>query len=739
MVSSIGGAGYRCGDGLLFWSLNEHLGSRHPSQRTYDGHHPSGGHMSSTKRRLFVVLLGALAITGSSLVIAALSIPDLNWRMRVVAAKLTGRLPEIPIANLVAWLAPESPIYLERLAENPNAHSAISNMFTGAESVAQGKKLFAKHCSTCHGDDALGRAGPNLLKSVSANTDWSFFSTVKWGREGTSMLGQPLDDREIWQVHAFLRDRALEAAHSASVKAGAISRSFASASEIPASSQTSDLWLTYAGNHAGHRHTSLTKIDKETVRDLKLAWTAQLRPSDTPLEVSPIVSGGLIFVTQSQDGVVALDARTGEQVWEYRRPVPDKLPLCCGSPNRGAAILGDTLCFTTLDAHLIALDASTGRERWNVKVAEYRDGYSMTGAPLAVKDRVIVGVAGGEYGIRGFLAAFDAATGRLLWKFYTVPGPGEAGHDTWAGDSWRTGGAPPWHIGAYDPELDLVLWGVGNPSPPFSDANRKGDNLYSNSVVALDAASGRLRWHYQFSPNDQHDWDATQQPMLAEITWQGQSRKAVLWANRNGFYYAIDRRTGEFLFATPFVKQTWASGFDPMGRPIVLANSAPKPTGALVWPAVGGATNWWSPSYDSERRLVFVPYVEAASIYFKGDATVEKGTLHEGSSTQFAANQPAIAGVKAIDSSTGRIRWDAQLARGASEVLRVVGGVLSTASGVVFAGYRDEFLAFDADTGAVLWRVRLGARVSGAPISYAVQGQQFVAVAAGNSVFVFSR
>src|SRR5882762_4123615 len=332
---------------------------------------------TARKKLLFTLTLLVVMVASLS---AVLMVPSFARRGRVIGAKLAGKLPELPFVNLAAWLAPGSAMYLEELAMNPNVNAGIRNLLTGRESIARGKELFSKSCGTCHGDDALGRSGPNLLSSVSNSTDWAFFSVTKWGRKGTSMAGQELDDGQIWQVHAFLRDLALAAARPKHSGAAAVSRSFAPATAILASDRTPDLWLTYAGNYAGHRHTRLTKIEKGTVGDLSLAWAAQLRTADTPLQSSPIVSGGLVFVTESRDGVVAFEARSGKRIWEYRRPVPDGLPLCCGSPNRGAAILGDTLYVATLDSHLVALDAATGKERWIVKVAEPRDGYSMTGA-----------------------------------------------------------------------------------------------------------------------------------------------------------------------------------------------------------------------------------------------------------------------------------------------------------------------------------------------------------------------
>lgn len=692
----------------------------------------------------------ALASTLALLVLAIIGVvvarffapPELLWRFQVVEAKLRGDLREIPLRNLIGWLAPRSAVYLAPLAENPNPHAGINNGFTKPEDVTAGKILYLRRCGQCHGDSGHGNSGPNLLTPVSNKSDWSFFSTAKWGRAGTSMQAQPVSDVQIWQIHAYLRKEAL-AIFGQPIAGGNKSAARAAVDVDPQAIIQTDKnpgqWLTYAGNYAGHRHSPLAQLTKSNVGNLRLAWDAQLPQVDRELEVSPIVADGVMFVSESREGVVALDARTGEVIWTYRRSVPDGLPGCCGMPNRGVAVLGQTVFVETSDSFLVALDANTGKQRWIVKVADYRDGYTMTGAPLALGDRVVVGVAGGEFGIRGFVEAFDAVNGQSLWKFYTVPGPGETGHDTWTGDAWKTGGAPTWTIGAYDPLEGVIFWGAGNPSPEFQASARPGDNLFTNSVVAIDATTGRLLWHYQFTPADEHDWDSTQQPILADIDWQGRKRSVVLWANRNAFFYALDRRTGEFLFAKPFVKQTWNEGFDAKGRPRTSGSAKPSVSGALVWPALMAATNWWPPSYDPSRQLVFVPCSDAAGIYFQTPKLeYKRGERFEGSAaSSYAHNQPATAYVKAIDAQTGDMRWQTVLDPGSGDFVWTVGGVLSTEGGVVFAGYRDFFRAFDADSGKELWKVNLGARVRGSPISFSLDGRQFIAVAAGHSMFAF--
>lgn len=688
--------------------------------------------------RLGLFLLIGLTVAVIGLAIVVMRSEALSWRAGVVRAKLAGQLPEIPVRDLVRWLAPESVVFLEPLVETPNVHAAVQNhLRDDPASIEKGKEIYGKSCASCHGDTGRGLAGADLLASLANTTDWAFFATSKWGRPGTAMAAQPLSDREIWQAHAYLRRLALAASEEAS--SGTKIRIDIAPEAILTASERPQEWLTYAGNYSGHRHSRLSQISKRNVRDLRVAWIAQLRATDRWLEASPIAAGGLVFVTESPGGVVALNARTGETVWQFRRPLPSNLLLCCGAVNRGVAILGDKIFVATLDSRLVAISATTGRMIWQAPVAENRDGYAMTGAPLAFKDRVVVGVSGSDYGIRGFVAAFSAADGRPLWKFHTAAGPGEFGHETWAGESWKTGGAATWSTGAYDGKHDLVYWGVGNPAPAHHGGVRVGDNLFANSVIALDASSGKLRWHYQFTPADEHDWDAVQQPVLARVPWQGGQRDVMLWANRNGFFYVLDRESGKFLSAKAFVKQTWAAGFDQNGRPIRRPESRPTRTGSLVWPWVGGGTNWWPPSYDEDRRSLYVPSVDAADIYFRDDnVRFQRGRLFMGGVANKATNQSTTVAIKAIAADTGEIRWESRLAHGATDIPRVIGGVLSTAGGLVFGGYRDEFFAFDSDSGEKLWQIRVGGHINAAPVSYAVDGQQFVAIMAGHALFTFA-
>ncbi len=696
--------------------------------------------MSKGPKAFALVTSMIVVAVGAAATIAFFSSHAFTWRSSVLVERMTGDFAEIPFLQFVSWLKPDSMVYLEELSVSKNVGASVKNRLTEATALSAGRSLFQTQCSHCHGTDAKGGNAPDLLLAVGGLTDWGFLSTVKWGRNGTAMRAQQLSDEEIWQVHAYLRAEKRNVtdgrADSASESGYAVS---VSADTIEAADTRPSEWLTYAGNYAGHRHSALTQMNRQNVQNIRVAWVAQLMPSKKPLAATPIVSGGLMFVSEAPDGVVALDAKNGRVVWRFNRPIQTTgLSLCCGAFNRGVAVMGSRVFVATLDSYLVALDAMTGRKLWETKVAEAQDGYSMTGAPLVIGDRVVVGVAGAEYGIRGFIAAFSVEDGRPSWRFECVPGKGTPGVETWAGESWKTGGVSTWTTGAYDKTLDVIYWTTGNPWPPLNTNSRAGDNLYSNSLVALDRKTGKLRWHYQFTPADSHDWDAAQQPVLAEITWKGKKVPVVLQANRNAFYYAIDRRSGEFLFAKPFVKQTWAAGFDAKGRPTPRPEAAPSREGTLVWPWMHGGTNWWAPSFDSKRGLHFVPTVDAATLYFKGDGAYRKGEMVLGGTTRLAPNQPAAMSIKAIDPETGSVRWQTRLDEGDFHQFARIAGLLSTDSGLVFGGYEGRLVALDSDNGKLLWQFRHGGLVNAAPVTYAINGVQKIAYVAGNSVFVFT-
>ena len=491
-------------------------------------------------------------------------------------------------------------------------------------------------------------------------------------------------------------------------------------------------WLTYNGGYFGHRHSTLDQITTSNVAGLRPTWVYQVA-GQGQMETSAIVADGRMYVTEPPTTVTALDPRNGRPIWSYVRPMPSNLRLI-GFPatNRGVAILDDKVFVGSLDGALIALDAETGAVRWETKVGDNGTGHSITMAPLAVKDKIIVGISGGEAGIRGFVDAYDARTGKLAWRTYTVPAAGEPGVETWAGDSWKNGAGATWLTGSYDPALNLLYWGTGNPGPDWNGDVRKGDNLYTSSVVALDADTGTMKWHFQYTPHDVHDWDANQIQVLADLTIDGRPRRTLITANRNAFYYVLDRVTGEFLHAAPYAKQTWAKGIDATGRPRVVEGSEPTYEGNLVYPSLQGATNWPSPSYSPQTGLFYVPVREMGSYYYKTDVEYEAGQPFTGGGERRLADE-AWGAVRALDAKTGVAAWDFRLPSPSWS------GVLSTAGGLVFSGSNEgNFYALDATTGVPLWQFQVGGLVRSNPTTFLVDGRQHVSVAAGRAVFMFA-
>ena len=479
-------------------------------------------------------------------------------------------------------------------------------------------------------------------------------------------------------------------------------------------------------------------------RRLELKWVWQANSLEK-LEATPLIVDGVMYLTDPPNDVVAVDARTGRGFWRYRHELPAGVVPCCGRINRGLAILGNTLYMGTLDGRLVALDAGTGRKRWDVKVVDYEKGYSLTLAPLVIRNKIIVGPAGGELGIRGFIAAYDAETGKELWRFKTIPEPGEPGNETWKGDSWMHGGASAWLTGSYDAELNLTYWGIGNPGPDWNPELRHGDNLYSDSVVALDADTGKLKWHFQFSPHDGFDYDSVQVPVLADLTWKGRPRKTMLWGNRNGFFYVLDRSTGEFLLGSPFVKQTWAVGLDERGRPIPAKDRMPSAEGSLTYPGVQGGTNWYAPSFSPVTGLFYLTaWDDYPGVYYSWDQQYEAGKWFAGGSVR--ASLPSIVrqeirtlgpesgygAIRALDPATGRRVWEYRMNDVSDS------GLLTTSTGLLMSGNREgHFFALNAKDGKLLWNKYLGGQVASSPVTWSVDGQQYVSIASGHALFTF--
>jgi alcohol dehydrogenase (cytochrome c) len=535
----------------------------------------------------------------------------------------------------------------------------------------------------------------------------------------------------------------------AAATAPVVLRAQVSADRIVRAAAEPQNWLTYNGTYDSQRHSRLDQITPANVRNLRQQWVVQNQVFGA-WQSNPIVVDGIMYVTQRPNDVMAIDVKTGKVFWLYRHTPAQEARVCCGANNRGVAILGDTLFMGTLDARLIAIDRITGKPLWNTEVGDVKRAYSITMAPLVVKDKVMVGVGGGEFGIRGFVAAYDAKTGKEAWRFYTIPGPGEPGHDTWHGDTWQYGGAPVWITGSYDPELNLTYWGVGNPGPDWNPDQRPGDNLYSDSVVALDADTGALKWHFQFTPNDGYDYDAVQVPVLVDREWQGKPAKLMLWANRNGFFYVLDRVTGTFLLGKPFVKVNWASGLDANGRPI----QTPQPAGAPTWPGNQGGTNWYPPSYSPRTGLFyFTAWENYASVYRKEESEYVPGQTFLGGGFTVLGPTPGAptvgigrrspinnwtdevgnGAVIAIDPTTGDRKWTFKQFDVSDS------GILTTASDLLFTGGREGYLyAIDARSGEVLWKANLGGQIVMAPVTYQVEGRQYVSVISGHTLVTFA-
>ena len=504
-------------------------------------------------------------------------------------------------------------------------------------------------------------------------------------------------------------------------------------------------WLTYSGTYASQRYSKLNQITPANVKNMELQWVYQARSLEK-FEATPLVVDGIMYVSEAPNNVVALDAKTGAIFWSYEYRVSADARVCCGSVNRGLAILGETLYMGTLDAHVVAIDTKSGRALWNVQAGDPKVGYAITHAPLAVKDKIIVGVAGAEYGIRGYIAAFDAASGKEVWRFYTIAGAGEKGNETWQGDSWKQGGGSVWVTGSYDPALNLTYWGTGNPGADWNADNRTGDNLYSDCVLALDVDTGTLKWHFQFTPHDEFDYDAVQVPVLVDANWKGSPRKLMMWGNRNGYFYVLDRTNGQFLSGAPFTKVTWATGLDAQGRPMRAPNTSPTEAGTVIYPGVQGGTNWYSPSYSPRTGLF---YLSAWQDYFmnlsKMPAEYVPGQRYTGGAPRSPVpgltrgpintwtTENGYGSVVAMDPNTGEKKWEFKM----TDVTGA--GILSTASDLVFTGNREGyFYALDGKNGSILWRTRLGGAVASGPATFRVDGRQYVSVAAGHALFVFA-
>ena len=631
-----------------------------------------------------------------------------------------------------------------------------------AQRAESGRQVFASRCATCHGTEGGGgELGPSIVARIPLRSDAELQAVVREGLPGAGMPAFPnVSTAEGADLVAFLRTlrpgagtgpkrTSAKLADGRSISGVTLNQSDGEMQVLgddralhllretaadryrEVTSQTG--WPTYHGQPGGNRYSALTQITAANVGRLAPRWVFTL-PNAAQLQVTPLVSDGVMYVTAAND-LYALDAGSGRQIWNYRRPRTRGLGgVAARGVNRGVAIGGDRVFMTTDHAHLIALNRASGALLWETEMADWHQNYNGTGAPLVVDNLVISGIAGGDEGVRGFVAAYDQSTGKEVWRFWAVPARGEPGSDTWKGSAIDHPGAATWMTGSYDAGLGMLYWAMGNPGPDMIGDERAGDNLYSDSVVALDVKTGRRKWHFQFTPHDVHDYDAQQPIVLVDAPWKGAPRKLLLQANRNGYFYVLDRITGEYLSGSQYVKSiTWASGLTPQGRPVVVPNMEPTREGRRVCPSLEGASNWYSAAFSSRTGLFYVQTNDKCGIFTRVDQTWESGKGFMGG-TFAAAPEPARRVLRAIDIQSGKIAWELPQ----FGTVDSWGGVLATAGDVVF--YGDDsgaFAAADARSGKRLWSFQTSQVWKSSPMTYVFDNKQMVAVASGPSILAF--
>jgi alcohol dehydrogenase (cytochrome c) len=645
---------------------------------------------------------------------------EINGRGQTIAADLSaaGKQPAAAIQAAIEHRARRSPF-----GANQRFVDVTLRDGTQLRGLAKSEDSFSMVLQTMSGDFRLldRRQVRSIVDSASITAP--------------SVLAQHLTPEQKGDLVAYLSQQKQRALPISIVEAGDAGRASTFARLTHAAKEPHN-WLTYWGSYRAEHFSELEQINRRNVSQLQARWAVPM-PGSSPVEATPLVVDGVMYVSGPPGDVYALDARSGLQMWKFHRQQERVNPFQINPFNRGVAVLGPRVFVATLDNDLIALDSRSGRVLWQRQsIADTMQGYTMTGAPLALENKIIAGVSGGEMGVRGFIAAYDVNDGHELWRFDTIPGPGQPGNETWAGDSWKTGSGATWLTGSYDAELRLLYWAVGNPGPDYDPEKRQGDNLYTDSVLALDPDTGRLVWHYQFTPHDTHDWDAAEAMILAEVPIDGRSRKVLLHADRNGFFYTLDRATGQFISGKPFVRQTWNKGFEANGRPIVDPASIATRTGHPIMPSVGG-TNFQAPSYDAVGRVLYLAFIDAEGSAAYQPARYQPGQAFTGANFG-ASREPRThepeQGVIALDVLSGRTLWKFPVARASIQA-----GVLGTRGGVVFAATAEgNLIALDARTGQALWHFQTGAVHSAAPISYSVDGTQFIALAAGNTLYSFA-
>jgi alcohol dehydrogenase (cytochrome c) len=706
------------------------------------GRHPFKSHWGRVffVGAVLVVIASAASFRFASsreLVPAGWTWKAVSWRAQLFKRKAEGDIPDLSWRELWFMGHARGGFALENFVTlGTSLEGTVMNPYSTPADNEAGARIFREHCAVCHGSEATGALAPALNHSSLRHGD-SDLAVYKISRDGipqTGMAPVALSMQERWQVVGYLRDLQFASSDRYNASLPPILPEVTN-DQILNSRSTPDKWLTYSGSLDGQRFTPLNEITRENVSRLRVRWVHQFGPFDSKIESTPLVVGGFIFMTVPPSDVVALDASSGAERWSYKSVAPDNLPVDTAASNRGLAILGNSLFLERLDCVLLALNATDGRVLWQTKVCDPSSDYTMTGAPLIANGSVVVGVAGSEYGARGFLAAYDAETGEQKWKFNTVPGPGEFGHDTWTNDAWKSGGGSTWITGSYDPSLNLIYWGTGNPAPAFNGDVRPGDNLFTDSLVALHADSGKLAWYFQFTPHDEHDWDSAQTPILANITIKGVSHQAICVANRNGFYYVLDRVTGQFLLGVPFVQENWASGLDSTGHPIVTSHADLTSSGRLTKPGSGGGINWENSAFDEKQGLIFIPATEGASIFTKSPKPGRGNLGFYPGSSGTAGDYDQVSVVRALDASTGIKKWEQYSPAGGKEL--GYSGLLATGGQLVFGQSGGTAFALDSTSGHELWSVSLGGNTVAAPISFTEQAHQVILVSAGQALFAF--
>jgi alcohol dehydrogenase (cytochrome c) len=644
---------------------------------------------------------------------------------------------------------------------------------TAAVIQAQPTKRYQTHCMICHGGDAGGTdRAPGILAFVGTHSGEELTTLVRTGRVDRGMPKFEFTDPEIAALMDHLqglragtvsaaggrrgrggrafqpRDVSLSLTGGAKLAGTLTSETAFSATVLTADgkfhllSRDADRysekalepkrdWLGYDGDDKGNRYSSMDQISVKTVSKLAPAWVFPVVGAPR-LEVTPVVKDGIMYITAANEAY-ALDATSGRQIWSFRTPrTSGLLSEAGGGANRGVAIAGDRVFMVTDNSHILALSRLNGTKLWDMTMADSKEGYSSTASPMVVGDLVISGIAGGEEGARGFIDAYEAATGKLVWRFWSIPKRGEKGSETWVGNALEHGCGATWLTGSYDPSSTTLYWAIGNPCPDYNGDERKGDNLYTSSVVALDVKTGKMKWYYQFTPHDVHDWDSVEPMLLVDDQWEGRPRKLLVHGDRNGFFFVLDRTNGELLLAKPFSTVNWATGYGKDGRPIMTEHFDSTLEGALVCPTTNGGANWQSASFDPATKLFFARVTDGCAKYRKDPAPIDVGQRFFGGS---AADEGGTTNnIRAVDFRTGQTAWTYVLPLGGGG-----SGTLSTAGGLVFFGESGgTFTALSSATGKPVWHVETGQAWRASPMTYMVGGKQYVALAGSGGIFTFA-